>query len=289
MAENTNASSSKVLNTAIWAGSAVAITGMVVFGVLPYVIQKPGSYPVAPQYPQQYAQQQPSPYQAPYYPQQQPPQPYPQQPQQPYQTQAPVATPPAARPQVATSELGGAGGVSVDSGYEITDPTLSGNVLALLKKANAVSTAPTGKEATDKNTIYAFVDPRCPFCQRAHRALNGKYSVRYLPISVLGDETTMNGALPGIRGVFRSGDRAAALNKVMETGDVSGLDVSPDGKLDADVNANMEVWAGLSARLPDQQPAVPLFVVPEGKSGNVAVVKGWHDGMPQVMDALLAK
>ena len=99
----------------------------------------------------------------------------------------------------------------------------------------------------------------------------------------------MNGALPGIRGVFRSGDRAAALNKVMETGDVSGLDVSPDGKLDADVNANMEVWAGLSARLPDQQPAVPLFVVPEGKSGNVAVVKGWHDGMPQVMDALLAK
>ncbi|MDX4076793.1 hypothetical protein SDB63_25280, partial [Brucella sp. NBRC 113783] len=61
----------------------------------------------------------------------------------------------------------------------------------------------------------------------------------------------MNGALPNIRGVLRSSDRATALHKVMESGDASGLDVSPDTKLDADVNANMEVWAGLSARLPD--------------------------------------
>ncbi|WP_125271717.1 hypothetical protein [Agrobacterium sp. FDAARGOS_525] len=51
-------------------------------------------------------------------------------------------------------------------------------------------------------------------------------------------------ALPNIRGVLRSSDRATALHKVMESGDASGLDVSPDTKLDADVNANMEVWRG---------------------------------------------
>jgi len=299
MAETNNSSSSKVLTTAIWAGAAVAITGMVVFGVLPMFFSPAPPYPTqayAPAqqpYPGQSAPA-PVPYQTPapqaYVPA---PQPYPAQapyPQvagpvvpQPYQPPAPQPAPSA--PAISIVPLTG---INVDSGYEFNDPAVVQRVVALAKQTKSVLDVPAGVTATDQNTIIAFVDPRCPYCQQAHSAMNGKYAVRYVPISVLGDAQTQFDALPNIRGILRSKDSAAALRGVMD-GKAEALDTAPDPQMDKDINASVEVWGALSSKLPDQQAAVPLFVVPQGVSGTAAVVKGWHEGMPPVLDALLKK
>lgn len=316
MAENANgtaASSQRLIIQLIWAVAAVAIVAMIVF-VLPGKLlpQQPGF--------QQQAQGQPYPY--PPQEQAQPVQPIqaappaasektysqedvenivrtmmaqqqqtqPQQPAQQQQAQAqpqPAPTPPADPLAASARPLSDN---RVDSGYEVTDPKVASDLLSILgaeKAAASVADIPSGLNATPQNTIYAFVDPRCPHCQNAHRGLSGKYAIKYMPISVLGDEQTMNEALPGIRGVLRQQNRAAALNRLME-GSSEGLDTAPDEKMDQQIADNTSAWWSLGKRLPDQQPAVPLFVIPEA-TGKVVVVKGWRNDMPAVLNSLMKR
>lgn len=292
----------KVIIQGIWASALVGVACLGVF-VLPkqFAPQNSPMMPGQNGYQQQYAQQQP--YQQPgYYPQQQAvypqtqqyqpgfqpgqvpfqqPQPVQQTPQAlPQQTQQTQQTQPNAIPSAQPLARQG-----IDSGYEIADLGIASQLLTGLSSLASITDTPTGMQGNEKNTIVMFFDPRCPYCQAAHKALAGKYPIRFVPISVLGDQATQLDALPGIRGVLKQQDRVKALHNLMAQ-QTQGLDMSADTNLDKEVNQNLEVWLTLAANLPDRAPAVPLFVVPKA-SGKVAVLKGWDNAMMPVVDALL--
>lgn len=299
----------KVIIQGIWASALVGVACLGVF-VLPkqFAPQNPSSaqngYQQPPQgaYPQQQPYQQPQqPIQQGYYPQpgypqgqyqpqqvplQQPYQP-PQQTQQ-QQFQQPPVQQTQQTPQAQPNAIVSAQPIArqgIDSGYEISDLNVAGQLLGGLASLASISDTPAGQQATQKNTIVMFFDPRCPYCQAAHKALAGKYPIRFVPISVLGDQATQLDALPGIRGVLKQQDKVKSLHNLMAQ-QTQGLDMSPDANLDKEINQNLEVWLTLAANLPDRAPAVPLFVVPKA-SGKVAVLKGWDNSMMPVVDALL--
>lgn len=283
----------KVIIQAIWASAAVGITCLGVF-VLPkqFAPQGPGQQAG----PNGYYQQQ----QAGYYPQQQggyqppPPPPYQQQgyqpqfqpPPPPQQQQAYQPPPPVQQAQ--PQQIPSAQPIArrgIDSGYEIADTNVASQLFTGLASLASITDVPQGVQANERNTIVMFFDPRCPYCQAAHKALAGKYPIRFVPVSVLGNAETQLDALPDIRGVLRQQDRVTALHNLMANNS-AGLDKSADANLDKEVNQNMEVWLSLAANLPDRAPAVPLFVVPKA-SGKAAVIKGWDNAMIPVVDALL--
>lgn len=299
----------KVIIQGIWASALVGVACLGVF-VLPkqFAPQNPSmaqnGYQQPPQgaYPQQQPYQQPQqPIQQGYYPQpgypqgqyqpqqvplQQPYQP-PQQAQQ-QQFQQPPVQQTQQTPQAQPNAIVSAQPIArqgIDSGYEISDLNVAGQLLNGLSSLASISDTPAGQQATEKNTIVMFFDPRCPYCQAAHKALAGKYPIRFVPISVLGDQATQLDALPGIRGVLKQQDKVKSLHNLMAQ-QTQGLDMSPDANLDKEINQNLEVWLTLAANLPDRAPAVPLFVVPKA-SGKVAVLKGWDNSMMPVVDALL--
>ncbi|WP_174033979.1 hypothetical protein [Agrobacterium tumefaciens] len=287
----------KIIIQGIWAAAVVGVACLGVF-VLPKQFAPqtpppgPNGYQQQGQYPQQQPYQQGQGYypqpgyaQGQFQPQQYPTQQYPQQQQQQYQPQ-PVQTQqtPQAQPNsiVSAQPLARQG---IDSGYEISDVNVSSQLLNGLSSLASITDTPAGVEGNQKNTIVMFFDPRCPYCQAAHKALSGKYPIRFVPISVLGDQATQLDALPGIRGVLKQQDKVKALHNLMAQ-QTQGLDMSADTNLDKEVNQNLEVWLTLAANLPDRAPAVPLFVVPKA-SGKVAVLKGWDNAMMPVVDALL--
>lgn len=299
----------KVIIQGIWASALVGVACLGVF-VLPkqFAPQNPSmaqnGYQQPPQgaYPQQQPyQQSQQPIQQGYYPQpgypqgqyqpqqvplQQPYQP-PQQIQQ-QQFQQPPVQQTQQTPQAQPNAIASAQPIArqgIDSGYEISDLNVAGQLLNGLSSLASISDTPAGQQATEKNTIVMFFDPRCPYCQAAHKALAGKYPIRFVPISVLGDQATQLDALPGIRGVLKQQDKVKSLHNLMAQ-QTQGLDMSPDANLDKEINQNLEVWLTLAANLPDRAPAVPLFVVPKA-SGKVAVLKGWDNSMMPVVDALL--
>lgn len=287
----------KVIIQGIWATAFVGVACLGVF-VLPKQFASQNTLPMQNGYqqPQQYQQQmgmqQPGYYQQPGYIQQGQ---Y-QQPQQ-YQQQFPVQQtqqfqtqqqPVQQTQQVQSNSIVSAQPLArqgIDSGYEISDLSVASQLLNGLSSLASITDTPAGQQASEKNTIVMFFDPRCPYCQAAHKALSGKYPIRFVPVSVLGDQATQLDALPGIRGVLKQQDKVKALHNLMAQ-QTQGLDMSPDVNLDKEVNQNFEVWLTLAANLPDRAPAVPLFVVPKA-SGKVAVLKGWDEAMMPVVDALM--
>ena len=285
----------KVIIQGIWATAFVGVACLGVF-VLPKQFAPQNTFPMQngfQQYQQQMAMQQPGYYQQPGYAQQGQYQQFPQyqtqqmpmQQAQQYQTQQ---QPVQQTQQVQSNSIVSAQPITrqgIDSGYEISDLSVAGQLLNGLASLASISDTPAGQQANEKNTIVRFFDPRCPYCQAAHKALSGKYPIRFVPISVLGDQATQLDALPGIRGVLKQQDKVKALHNLMAQ-QTQGLDMSADANLDKEVNQNFEVWLTLAANLPDRAPAVPLFVVPKA-SGKVAVLKGWDDAMMPVVDALM--
>lgn len=285
----------KVIIQGIWATAFVGVACLGVF-VLPKQFAPQNTFPMQngfQQYQQQMAMQQPGYYQQPGYAQQGQYQQFPQyqtqqmpmQQAQQYQTQQ---QPVQQTQQVQSNSIVSAQPITrqgIDSGYEISDLSVAGQLLNGLASLASISDTPAGQQANEKNTIVMFFDPRCPYCQAAHKALSGKYPIRFVPISVLGDQATQLDALPGIRGVLKQQDKVKALHNLMAQ-QTQGLDMSADANLDKEVNQNFEVWLTLAANLPDRAPAVPLFVVPKA-SGKVAVLKGWDDAMMPVVDALM--
>ena len=288
----------KVIIQGIWATAFVGVACLGVF-VLPKQFAPQNTFPMQngfqqpQQYPPQMAMQQPGYYQQPGYAQQGQYQQFPQyqtqqmpmQQAQQYQTQQ---QPVQQTQQVQSNSIVSAQPITrqgIDSGYEISELSVAGQLLNGLASLASISDTPAGQQANEKNTIVMFFDPRCPYCQAAHKALSGKYPIRFVPISVLGDQATQLDALPGIRGVLKQQDKVKALHNLMAQ-QTQGLDMSADANLDKEVNQNFEVWLTLAANLPDRAPAVPLFVVPKA-SGKVAVLKGWDDAMMPVVDALM--
>jgi glutaredoxin len=288
----------KVIIQGIWATAFVGVACLGVF-VLPKQFAPQNTFPIQngfqqpQQYQQQMAMQQPGYYQQPGYAQQGQYQQFPQyqtqqmpiQQAQQYQTQQ---QPVQQTQQAQSNSIVSAQPITrqgIDSGYEISDLSVAGQLLNGLASLASISDTPAGQQANEKNTIVMFFDPRCPYCQAAHKALSGKYPIRFVPISVLGDQATQLDALPGIRGVLKQQDKVKALHNLMAQ-QTQGLDMSADANLDKEVNQNFEVWLTLAANLPDRAPAVPLFVVPKA-SGKVAVLKGWDDAMMPVVDALM--
>ncbi len=288
----------KVIIQGIWATAFVGVACLGVF-VLPKQFAPQNTFPMQngfqqpQQYQQQMAMQQPGYYQQPGYAQQGQYQQFPQyqtqqmpmQQAQQYQTQQ---QPVQQTQQVQSNSIVSAQPITrqgIDSGYEISDLSVAGQLLNGLASLASITDTPAGQQANEKNTIVMFFDPRCPYCQSAHKALSGKYPIRFVPISVLGDQATQLDALPGIRGVLKQQDKVKALHNLMAQ-QTQGLDMSADANLDKEVNQNFEVWLTLAANLPDRAPAVPLFVVPKA-SGKVAVLKGWDDAMMPVVDALM--
>ncbi|CAH0343661.1 hypothetical protein RHI9324_05398 [Rhizobium sp. CECT 9324] len=283
----------KVIIQGIWATAFVGVACLGVF-VLPKQFAPQNTFPMQNgfQQPQQY-QQQMAMQQQPGYAQQGQYQQFPQyqtqqmpiQQAQQYQTQQ---QPVQQTQQAQSNSIVSAQPITrqgIDSGYEISDLSVAGQLLNGLASLASISDTPAGQQANEKNTIVMFFDPRCPYCQAAHKALSGKYPIRFVPISVLGDQATQLDALPGIRGVLKQQDKVKALHNLMAQ-QTQGLDMSADANLDKEVNQNFEVWLTLAANLPDRAPAVPLFVVPKA-SGKVAVLKGWDDAMMPVVDALM--
>lgn len=66
----------------------------------------------------------------------------------------------------------------------LSDPAIAGEIVGALDQAQGIIRP--GPEGSGEPVIYVFFDPQCPYCHRAFAALDGKFAIKWLPVSTLG-------------------------------------------------------------------------------------------------------
>ena len=107
----------------------------------------------------------------------------------------PVPAAPAPLPVQAQAGLD-ADGVPVAVAPVLADVASAAAILQALGQATAIS---AGGEVTHEQPIYAFFDPRCPYCKKAMAELNGKANVKWIPVSLLGDLQSGSDMVEGMK------------------------------------------------------------------------------------------
>lgn len=140
-------------------------------------------------------------------------------------------------------------------------------ILDVLAKASAIATP--GESAQDQPPIYAFFDPRCPYCKKAMAELNGKAAVHWIPVSLLGDMETGSGMIEAMKAIAPADavSQVAAGALHPKTGEQATKD---------QLNENASILFALYEGAQDAV-AVPTILVPR-KDGTVQFVRGFDPG-----------
>ena len=107
----------------------------------------------------------------------------------------PVPSAPAPLPVQAQAGLD-ADGVPVAVAPVLADVASAAAILQALGQATAIT---VDGEVTHEQPIYAFFDPRCPYCKKAMAELNGKANVKWIPVSLLGDLQSGSDMVEGMK------------------------------------------------------------------------------------------
>lgn len=178
---------------------------------------------------------------------------------------AQAPTPPVAAPSFAQSTLN-TDGIPTQLAPVLTNAESVSGLLSALSKASAFE---ADGEVSHDQPIYAFFDPRCPYCKRAMVELNGKAKVNWIPVSLLGDIQTGSDMIEGMRTL----DAQAAVAAVAD-------DAIPAATGSAETQNQLQENAATLLALyegSEDVVAVPTFLVPRA-DGTAMFYRGFNHG-----------
>lgn len=175
-------------------------------------------------------------------------------------TSAPVAPEPVG-PQGLNAE-----GVPTQLAPVLSDPETVASLMSALSQATAFEAQ---GETSQEQPIYAFFDPRCPYCKRAMQELNGKARINWIPVSTLGDLQSGSDLIEGMRTL----DVEAAVSSVAE-GSIPAATGTEEtqGQLQDNASILLALYEGALDVV-----AVPTFLVPRA-DGTAMFYRGFNDG-----------
>lgn len=163
----------------------------------------------------------------------------------------------------------------------IPDAAIAAKVFELLGKLPSIGSGP----ASDR-PIYAFFDPRCPYCHRAFDALEGgDMPIRWIPVAVVGE------AGQGIaisRAILTAQTPLAAMGEALD-GKLTGVPAASE-ELERGLSAAFESFVTLTTSLKNARGGqagplgVPTFIVPSS-AGTATAIIGFD---PAIKDKLRA-
>lgn len=191
-------------------------------------------------------------------------QPVPAYPTVPYAA-APTIAAPAPAPAPLPAPSLNADGVPVQLAPVLQDAESVAPLLAALAQATAFKVE--GELAQDQ-PIFAFFDPRCPYCKRAMQELNGKANINWIPVSLLGDLKSGADMIEGMRTL----EGQAAIQSVVD-GAIPAATGSAEtqGQLQDNAAILFALYEGANDVV-----AVPSFVIPRA-DGTATFYRGFNN------------
>lgn len=177
----------------------------------------------------------------------------------------PALTAPTPLPVQAQAGLD-ADGVPVAVAPVLADVASAAAILLALGQATAISVE---GEVSHEQPIYAFFDPRCPYCKKAMAELNGKASVKWIPVSLLGDLQSGSDMVEGMKTLPGLDAVAAAVDGSFP--EAAGT-VETQGQLQDNASILFALYEGAQDMV-----AVPTILVPRA-DGTVTFHRGFDDG-----------
>jgi hypothetical protein len=139
-------------------------------------------------------------------------------------------------------------------------------LVGVLAKATAFS---VDGEVSNDQPIFAFFDPRCPYCKRAMVELNGKAKINWIPVSLLGDMQSGSDMIDGMRTLEGQAAISAVAGGAIPKATGSA---ETQGQLDNNASVLFALYEGSHDSV-----AVPTFFVPR-KDGTAAFFRGFDAG-----------
>ena len=188
------------------------------------------------------------------------------------------------------------------------DAEVAADITASLDRAQGILRPAAPGEGEDGEggapVIYAFFDPQCPYCHAAFESLDGRYFVKWMPLSVLGpdgdplhsyvmDEVALAEETLGSGEVVPSATLADDPARGERLADVMrGSAEPPAAELDDAqrfvLDENAELFRLLS-RGAEEMRAVPTFFVRE-PDGTAVWLRGFDESTPaEIADIVAGK
>lgn len=154
---------------------------------------------------------------------------------------------------------------------------------------------PGPNASDDRPVVYAFFDPQCPYCHAAYDGIDGRFAIKWIPISVLGPngdrlhhymmgDTTPLNADDGPIAVVADGATDRLHDIMADDYRPSNLPLSEGHELVLSQNA--EIFRLLSAGA-EEMRAVPSFFI-AGDDGRAVWLRGYEGQTPALMDDIIA-
>jgi len=124
------------------------------------------------------------------------------------------------------------------------------------------------KDINPAKIIFAFFDPRCPFCSNAFKSLHGKYPVKWIPISYFQDKeegARLNSAL------LSSQNRIAAMTDHAENNKLDQVTADIVSHYAPEIEKNTQSFVEIVSGATTVQPAIPFFLVPSKEGLEIMV------------------
>lgn len=184
----------------------------------------------------------------------------------------------------------------------LSTPEITGKIMTSLDQAQGVTVPAAGDDAESRDpVIYAFFDPQCPYCHKAYEGLTGRFTIKWMPLSVLGPrgdrllahimgdvdvvETTVDGQQLKSAPLSEDPERAARLDGVMTTQNpVPEAELSEGQRFILDENA--ELFRLLSQGA-EELRAVPSFFI-RGTEGEAVWLRGYDPETPDLMAGIIS-
>ncbi|UTS82800.1 hypothetical protein [Phaeobacter piscinae] len=141
-------------------------------------------------------------------------------------------------------------------------------------------------EIDNGTPIFAFFDPRCPYCHAAYEDLNGKYRIKWLPTLALGvtpegeatiatllgvTEAAMDGGRMMAASLSDDDQRLERLNTVLSGGRLDGGEITEAQRFV--INDNLQIALQLY-EYHNEPFGVPTFIIPK-PDGTAVLARGW--------------
>lgn len=141
-------------------------------------------------------------------------------------------------------------------------------------------------EADNGTPIYAFFDPRCPYCHAAYKELNGKYRIVWLPTLALGVTPEAESTIATLLGPTEAGldggqivaatlpddaERSVRLDTVFQGGNLESGTLTDAQRFI--IEENLQIALQLYD-FHNEPFGVPTFIVPK-PDGTAIMVRGW--------------
>ncbi|WP_273794833.1 hypothetical protein [Brucella intermedia] len=150
----------------------------------------------------------------------------------------------------------------------LADAKSANGILDALSKASAIVAE---GEAAHEQPIYAFFDPRCPYCKNAMTELNGKAKINWIPVATVGPLEPAADLVEGMKTL----PGAEAISSVVK-GSVPKANASTEtqGQLQNNLAILSAIYEGSESAI-----AVPTFLIPRG-DGTVMFYPGYDRADP---------